>query len=262
MSTDKNMHICLDNVYYPLDFDKLGINRIEFPVALRFSLSDGLFPTPNRESLRYTPEAKKIINNKLTEVANYLVAKYNDNIAEGSDIKSVINHLEKSGYYVEMASGFTRNIEPFVKFSTITPLVPKIEGIKLLDFTTLYKSYKQNILEEAYPAKFSLYNKRMHNVDKHSVYGYNLQSICNGSAKVYVYKDRVSGIKKDYLRATCDQYGRTFLSKPAPDMRLGVVAKYRLDTYYHLLQLNKVPKAKWREIIKEYQYIISLIVIF
>ena len=259
MSTDRYMHICLDNVYYPLDFDKLGISRIEFPVALRFSLSDGLFPTPNRESLRYTPEAKKIISDKLTKVANYLVTKYNDNIVEGSDIKSVINHLEKSGYYVEMSSGFTRNIEPFVKFSTITPLVPKIEGVKLLDFPTLYKSYKQNVLVDAYTAKFYLNNKRMQNTDKHYVYGYNLQSICDGSAKVYVYKDRVSGIKKDYLRATCDQHGRTFLVKPSAPMKLGISGKFRLDTYYHLLQLNKVPKAKWREVIKEYQYIISLI---
>jgi anti-sigma regulatory factor (Ser/Thr protein kinase) len=51
MSTDDKLHICLDNVYYPLDFEKLGISRIDFPIALRFSLSDGLYPTPNRESI-------------------------------------------------------------------------------------------------------------------------------------------------------------------------------------------------------------------
>ena len=259
LSTEKSLHLCLDNVYYPLDFGKMGIRTIDFPLALRFSLSDGLFPTPNRESIRYTPEAKKIITDKLTQVANYLVTKYNDNIAEGNDIKSVINHIEKSGYYVEMASGFTRNIEPFVKFSTIAPQVPKIEGVKLLDFPTLYKSYKQNMLVEAFPAKFYVNNRRIQNVDKHYVYGYNLQSVCDGSAIVYVYHDKVVGIKKDYLRATCEQYGRTFLVKPAPAMTLGVAAKYRLDTYYHLLQLNKVPKAKWRTIIKEYQHVMSLV---
>lgn len=259
MSTDKTLHICLDNVYYPLDFAKLGINRIDFPLGLRFSLSDGLFPTPNRESIRYTPEAKKIIMNKLAMVADYFVTKYNTGIAEGNDIKSVINHLEKNGYYVEMGDGFKKDINPFIQFSTITPSVPKIEGVKLLDFSTLYKTYRQNMLVDAYPAKFYLNNRRMQNVEKNYVYGYNLQSICDGSAKIYVYRDRIPGIKKDYLRDTCDQYGRTFLVKPSFPMKLGKQDKFNLGTYYHLLQLNKFPKSKWRDVIKEYQYIMSLI---
>jgi len=62
LSSDSKMHICLDNVYYPLESDKLGIDKvIYFPVGLRFSLMDGIFPTPNRESIRYTKEAKDII---------------------------------------------------------------------------------------------------------------------------------------------------------------------------------------------------------
>ena len=44
MSTDHRLHICLDNSHYPLDFEKIGIDRIEFPVALRFTLNDGLYP--------------------------------------------------------------------------------------------------------------------------------------------------------------------------------------------------------------------------
>ena len=38
-------------MYYPIDFAKLGISSISFPVGLRFNLSDGIFPTPNRESI-------------------------------------------------------------------------------------------------------------------------------------------------------------------------------------------------------------------
>ena len=51
ISRDDFLHICLDDVYYPIDFAKLGIKSISFPVGLRFGLSDGLFPTPNRESI-------------------------------------------------------------------------------------------------------------------------------------------------------------------------------------------------------------------
>jgi len=41
---DNNMHLCLDNVYYPLDFTKLGISPLYFPIGLRFSLTDGIKP--------------------------------------------------------------------------------------------------------------------------------------------------------------------------------------------------------------------------
>ena len=64
MSTDNRLHICLDNVYYPLDFDKIGIKQIAFPVALRFDLTDGIFPTPNRESINKNLTLKFIKLNK------------------------------------------------------------------------------------------------------------------------------------------------------------------------------------------------------
>ena len=43
IASDPILHVCLDNVYYPLDYQKLGIDPIYIPVGLRFSLTDGLF---------------------------------------------------------------------------------------------------------------------------------------------------------------------------------------------------------------------------
>jgi hypothetical protein len=259
LSTDRNLHICLDNVYYPLDFEKLGMTRIEFPIALRFSLSDGLFPTPNRESLRYTQEAKEIIMSKFAEVADYFVTKYNNSIIQGGDIKSVVNHLEHSGYLIAMENGEFKNIEPFVKFATVKAIVPTIDGVKLIDFPKLYKNNKGPMLDKSFPTKFSLRYKRMSNTDKHYVYGYSLSSICNGMAKVYLYQDKISGIKKDYLRATCKESDYNFFVKPGRPMKLGKTAVFDYNTYYHLLNLKTFPKAKWRDVIKEYQYIMSLV---
>lgn len=51
MCNDTKIHICLDNVYYPLDYSKLELKTIYLPIALRFDLTEGLFPTPNRESI-------------------------------------------------------------------------------------------------------------------------------------------------------------------------------------------------------------------
>jgi hypothetical protein len=259
MSIDHRLHICLDNVYYPLDFDKLGIDKIDFPIALRFSLSDGLYPTPNRESLRYTQEAKVIIKQKLANVADYFITKYNESVEEGNDIKSVINYLEKSGYYLTMENGNKERIDPFVKFSTIQPAIPQLEGIKLLDFAGLYSRTKQYMLGNAYKCKYSLRYKRMHDMEKHYVYGFNIQNICDGSAKVYVYQDRIPGIKKDYLRATCVESDNNFFVKSVKPMQLGHPSKFDTSTYYHALGLKSYPKHQWREVIKEYQHVISLI---
>jgi hypothetical protein len=259
MSTDDRLHICLDNVYYPLDFGKLGIDKIDFPVALRFSLSDGLYPTPNRESLRYTQEAKQIIMTKLSNVADYFVNKYNEQLTEGNDIKSVINHLEKNGHKLTMADGTLKTIDDFMKYSQVNVAVPEIDGVKLINFPALYKLYKQNMLNDAFPSKFLLRYKRMMNTDKHYTWGYNLESICNGSSKVWMYEDKLPGIKKDYLRATCKESEYNFISKRAAPMKLGHPSKFDLKTYYHLLGLANYPKSQWRDVIKEYQYIMSLV---
>ena len=259
MSTDSRLHICLDNVYYPLDFEKLGIDKIDFPIALRFSLSDGLYPTPNRESLRYTQEAKEIIKQKLVDVADYFVTKYNENIEEGNDIKSVINYLEKNGYFLTMENGDKHKINAFVKFSNIKPAIPQLEGVKLLDFPTVYRGTKQFILGNSYKCKFSLRYKRMHDMDKHYTYGFNIESVCNGSANVYIYEDKFAGMKKDYLRATCKESDNNFFVKPAKPMVLGIPAKFDMNTYYHALGLKGYPKNQWRQVIEEYQHVISLI---
>jgi hypothetical protein len=259
MSTDDKLHICLDNVYYPLDFEKVGIDRIDFPVALRFSLSDGLYPTPNRESLRYTQEAKQIILSKLSNVADYFVNKYNEQLGEGNNIASVINHLEKNGHRLMMPNGTPRTIDDFMEYSKIQIAVPELDGINLIDFPALYKKHKQEMINYAFPSKFLLRYKRMQDTDKHYVYGYTIESICTGGCKVWVFDDRVPGIKKDYLRATCKESDYNFIVKRAAPMKLGIPAKFDNKTYYHLLELANYPKNQWRDVIKEYQHIISLI---
>jgi hypothetical protein len=259
MSTDDKLHICLDNVYYPLDFEKVGIDRIDFPVALRFTLTDGLYPTPNRESLRYTQEAKQIIIAKLGQVADYFVNKYNEQLTDGNDLTSVINHLEKNGHRITMANGNTERIDSFLKYSQVQIVVPQIEGVNLIDFPSLYKERKQEMINYSFPSKFLLRYKRMQDTDKHYVWGYTLESICNGNAKVWVYDDRIPQIKKDYLRATCKESEYNYIVKRSGPIKLGIAAKFDSKTYYHLLGLGNYPKSQWRDVIKEYQYIMSLV---
>ena len=101
LALNNDMHLCLDNVSYPIDWEKLGIDRIHMKIALRFSLSDGLFPTPNREAIRYTQEAKQTILKKIETVANVFMDKYNENITEKADIKSIMEFHGSYNRYID-----------------------------------------------------------------------------------------------------------------------------------------------------------------
>jgi hypothetical protein len=256
LSEANRLHLCLDNVYYPLDFDKIGVKSIDFPIALRFSLTDGIYPTPNRESIRYTQEAKEIIKAKLSDVADYFINKYNEGVESGCDIRSMINHLEKSGRYIDF-NGSSINIDNLSEYATVQLKDPQLEGISLIDFPTFYSSRRQYLLEDFSP-KFYLHNKRMMDATKGYNWYWKPQSLSSNDVKVYIYEDKVPGIKKDYLRSLY-HYEKVFIVKPSKPMTLGIPAKFDIRTYYHLLNLKNYPKNQWRDVIKEYQSIVSML---
>ena len=258
LSEANYLHICLDNVYYPLDFDKIGSSRIDFPIALRFSLTDGIYPTPNRESIRYTQEAKEIIKAKLSDVADYFINKYNEGIESGCDIKSMINHLEKSGRYIDF-NGSSIRIDDLSEYATVQIKTPQLEGLSLIDFAALYTSTKKNYLLEDFSPKFYLNNKRMMDATKGYNYYWKPQALASNYVKVYIYEDKVPGIKKDYLRSVHANSEKVFIVKPSKPMKLGNPAKFDMRTYYHLLDLKNYPKNQWRDVIKEYQSIVSML---
>jgi hypothetical protein len=251
------LHICLDNVYYPLDFDKIGVELINFPVALRFSLTDGIYPTPNRESIRYTQEAKEIIKNKISNVSDYFINKYNEGVENGCDIKSIINHLEKSGNYINFNGSFL-DIKNLVKHGNVQIKTPTLEKISLINFASFYELRRQYLLDR-FSTKFFLNNKRMQNAVKGYNYYWRLQNFANNDIKVYIYEDKISGIKKDYLRYLHDLTEKVFIVKRNKPMKLGDPHDFNIHTYYHLLNLKNYPKNQWRDVIKEYQSIVEMI---
>ena len=54
-----SVHIALGKVYYPIDYQMLGIPRINMPFALRFNIGE-LKVTPSREDIRYTEDEIKV----------------------------------------------------------------------------------------------------------------------------------------------------------------------------------------------------------
>ena len=78
LNSDKQMHLCLGDVYYPINFKELGIDPIQLPIGLKFGLSDGIIPTPSRESFVYNASTKEKIIKKAFKVKNAFIDKWNN----------------------------------------------------------------------------------------------------------------------------------------------------------------------------------------
>ena len=72
------MHISLDQYSYPIRWSILGISPIKIPVALKFTMADGLVADITRENLCHTDNYKSIILEKIKKVADWFVNKYNE----------------------------------------------------------------------------------------------------------------------------------------------------------------------------------------
>lgn len=250
LNTDNEMHICLDNVYYPIDYSKLGITRIMVPIGLRFSLSDGLFPIPNRESIKYTKEAKDIILAKIKLVSEYFVNKYNESIKDTDDIFKIFEYYQNDNRTIP---GYRTNekwsVRELTKFSSVKLNIPKLNNVNLLD---LYRvcSIRDYLLQE-YNVEHSLHKGRITALK----YAQELR-IYHLDEPIYIMNDVLGGIKKEYIKTIHSRANLIRKKKTIPLKTKAYPTGY--NNWTTLLELKKHPKSKWRELIKEAQYIIGL----
>ena len=258
LSSDDNLHLCLDDVYYPIDFQKLGIDSIQFPVAIRLGLTDGVFPTPNRESIRYTKEAKEIILAKIKDIANYFAEKYNETVEEMDSIKDIFDFYSSRTRYVNIGA-MKKDISKFIIHSTIKVKNPKMKGIELLNLEKLHR-VRHYIFGE-YKCKHKIENGRW----KECKRSYDTDvSDRMFDERVFIFDEKISGKKKDYLKdqyknATSGWRNRIHIIKKSESFKLGKPGSVDYKTYMYLLELNKIPKNKWRDAIQEFNFILESI---
>ena len=253
LASNGYMHLCLDNVYYPLDFNKLGINGISLPIALRFNLTDGIFPTPNRESIRYTKEAKEVILKRLAQAANYFIEKYNESVKDTDNIKSVIEYHQSSRRNLSFGKS-SWDVNPLSQYATTKMASPKMKDITLLNLERLVR-VQEYILGE-YEAKFYVNSKSMKDAKRY----YQATAVNRLKDSVYVYTDRIPGIKKDYIKSLqTSRWDEALVVKKTKSFPLFGRNGHRqdYDNYYSILQLNSYPKNQWRAVIKEFQLIVN-----
>ncbi len=261
IAMNNDMHLCLDNVSYPIDWEKLGIDRIHIKMALRFSLSDGLFPTPNREAIRYTKEAKETILKKIVTVSNVFMDKFNDAITTQSDIKAIMEfYCQNSKHIKSWYKGADEDvcIDDLVQHSTVAVAQPKLDNIKLLNLERLAVKSKEYILAEykfkyRFTGKFQNMKSYYHQYLRMSdLTGYNFGG-------VYIYENELSKGKQDYLRTILPDNKHIYFVKTTPFKLRNKTGQTDYAKYYDsVLDLSSYPRTQWRQLIQEFQYVIGL----
>jgi hypothetical protein len=262
MCDKDQMHVCLDDVYYPLDFSKVGIDPISMPIGIRFSLKDGLFPTPNREALRYTAEAKDIIKKRIGQVADHFVEKYNEEIEAGDNLKALYRYFDSNERTVKHLGG-TMSIRRLIKYATIKIEEPTLSSLKATGFSELFNLKAQWL--ERVTCKFTMKNGKLFNADKTYVSGFSPSSLLqmhSGSrkSKVYYYENKVGGIMKDYLRSLHSSDCFLVKIQDRPDGRFDptVALGSSITSYKVLLNLSAHPTTEHSDRIEDMQLVEEL----
>ena len=262
LAQNSDMHLCLDNVSYPIDWDKLGIDRIRLKLALRFSLSDGLFPTPNREAIRYTQEAKETILKKIATVADVFMNKFNEAITTQSDIKSIMQFYGRNNKYIKSWYKGTDEeicIDDLVALSSVPVAQPKLDNIKLLNLERLAVKAKEYMLAE-YKFKYRFSSGKFQNMKSYyHEYLRMTDFTSHGFGGVYIYENEFSKGKQDYLRTILPDNKHIYFVKKAPFKLRSKSGQTDYAKYYDsVLGLNMYPKNQWRQLIQEFQYVVGL----
>lgn len=247
--SDKKLHINFGGVYYPLDFDKLEINTIHLPFAINISLIDGVEPTLSREDLRYTISTKELLKDRIQKVQDWCVTEYNKNkkefksfIEANSEINSRYKYISLNGQSIDITY-----VKSNIPFENVT-----VEGYSdkylkhLSDFCSSIVDRYNCIASIKYNNKF--YNKAVYGrIDNLSSTNILVDRLPTGKLVDY--------LKEKYSRTSIFKFDNTPVVLWMKDNKGDIKETNEAHSYtwYHILNLQDVPKEDWRTLIKDAQ---------
>lgn len=243
-NTDNKLHFCLKDVYYSIDWDKLGIYSIGIPISLKFDLSDGLIPSPSREYIIYNESSKKIILDKIKKVANWFIDKYNSEWKEYETLKDAWNFINQYNFYVNINDKKFK-IDDLGKYADNKIKLTKVKNIENINW---YYTNKQWLLSnyevEAENNRIWISKHPSKNIVEKMMYNY----------KIVVVDSEPKRRIKSYLQ---DKYPDALFITKICDRKLGKDDKQNKTTYFYTLELDKITQPEWKNKIKELNYVES-----
>ncbi len=189
--------------------------------------------------------------------------KFNESISDKANIDSIMSFYGERRKYLP---SFYRKeedrieIDELLKYATIPLKQPKLEGVELLDLKRMAEQNKEYILGE-YQIKFRYQGNRFNNAKNYWGGNLRIQDINSYNAgNIYIFSDRLAKNKQDYMRSLLGDNNKChlFVKKEKPfQLMKGESIDY--NKYYHsILGLKNYPKSQWRQLITEFQYVVSL----
>ncbi len=229
LSPSSQMHICLDQYSYPINWEKLGIDPIYMNIGLKFSLADGLEPDITREGLIYNPDYAKIIKDKIKKVATWFIDRYNSGMPdELTSVKMYFTAIQASK--AVLINSTTYIINPLIQHSA-----NKIKDI-------IFKGVDQHTLN-----RYTVHTRNGQSLYKYS--GEITQSGKKAPRAYYAFKQEKMILVDKPMSTRMNAYIRS-------DMRgagLYTKSKMSLKQYRSVLGLHWGNRSKWRVVIKQMQ---------
>jgi hypothetical protein len=237
--SDDYLHLNFAGIYYPLDFDKLGIKRIQVPIAINIGLEDGIEPAISRENIRYTIEAKEFILNKIKLIAEWFVNEYNKDVKEFNSFTEAKPYIDSSGYYVKLGEKDIK-IDDITSYSSIPFSNITVKGYNNTDLKLLSNKYGK-ILDTFESVAEIDYGGRLNTKNVSRSIEYVTNPILVNSTPV--------GNMREYLKDKYSRNRKFFKMKRPFTLKKTYYSNY--DNWIHALNLSDKPKNTWRLLIQD-----------
>lgn len=262
MSVHKELHISLKDVYYEIDWNKIGLTAIRIPVAIRFDDYSQLKPIFNRESIQYNSASIQAIKQKIADVADWFVQKYNEGEQKFSNIVDAQKTVLSNTHNLVLFNN-TFNLNEIKRFSSYEFKDAEVAGITLRN-PHFYASLGDKLVDS-----FTCMAEDERGIwrTKHVQYTFKRQALRTKEEKV-LYKTKLilvdyvlTGHIKAFLR---EKHRNAFYVTASPDFYYLKVKKTNYwsseNCLEQILKLSAYPRNEWRNYIEEFKGVIQQVV--